>query len=151
MSKGAEDANFSRFLTDMVEQAARDPPAGRLLGPDEPVAIKANLSPDGPVEPISREQILDLLTSNNRAVLRALVVLQDRQTLDEQTGATTRHSNGVGWSRADARFGTSLAVQVRSGRHLSSKQLGAARKLLAKYVGQLVDAAQQKRLKRQVG
>jgi hypothetical protein len=55
--------------------------------------------------------IVELLKTNDRAVARALVVLNERQTADEQAGQSTFKSNGRGFTPADAYMGTSMAIQ----------------------------------------
>jgi hypothetical protein len=89
----------------------------------------------------TRDEIVDLLAKRDRAVEKALVVLFDRQTADEQATDATAHHNRVGFNGVDAKFGSSLARQVRDGRGLSNRQMAAARRMVAKYVGQLVGVA----------
>jgi len=90
------------------------------------------------------EDIKSLLDSNDRAVERAMVVLFERQTADEQASNTTSHKNGRGFNGLDANFGSSLARQVMAGRRLSPKQLQYARKMAHKYAGQLLEEAELK-------
>jgi hypothetical protein len=91
--------------------------------------------------PHTVESIKVLLDHNPKAVMRALVVLYNRQTHDEQENAHTSHLNGRGFNGYDAAFGTSLAKQVLDGRTLSARQIEAARKMAKKYVRQLVEEA----------
>lgn len=90
------------------------------------------------------ETIKALLDSNDKAVMRALVVLYNRQTADEQQSHVTSHLNGRGFNGYDANFGTDLAKQVMAGRGLSVRQLAAARKMCKKYARQLVEEANSK-------
>jgi hypothetical protein len=85
------------------------------------------------------EKIRDLLRTNDRAVMRAVWVLFERQTSTEQLCGQTLDDNGVGFNAFDAEFLTSLAGQVDSG--WSPKQLSAGRKAVMKYAGQLVRIA----------
>ena len=57
----------------------------------------------------SRDQIDAILLRNDAAVERAIVVLFQRQTSDEQSSADTRHHNDRGFSCTDARAGTRFA------------------------------------------
>lgn len=43
------------------------------------------------------------------AAFRAVLAIWKKQTADEQSSATTRHDNGIGFSQADAAHGTALA------------------------------------------
>jgi hypothetical protein len=89
----------------------------------------------------TRQRINELLVESDEMVKRSLVIMYQRQTSDEQAGGFTQESNGVGFNGVDAGFGTSLARQVLERGTLSDKQLQAGRKMLRRYVGQLVDAA----------
>ena len=82
---------------------------------------------------LSKEQIVQLLATNDKAVCRALVLLNERQTSDEQAGETTRYDNGRGFRPCHAKMGSSMAKQIaRKGRlELSPKQLEYWRKPMA--------------------
>lgn len=88
-----------------------------------------------------REKILN---DHPQWAFRALVAIYRRQTADEQSSGHTVHSNGVGFSGADAEFGSSLAVQIMQGRSLSMRQIAYARKIAAKYAKQLERIANEK-------
>lgn len=98
----------------------------------------------------TRETVQDLLMTNDRAVERALLVLLDRQTFDEQTSKDTKHQNGRGFTQADARIMTEFAVQVKRGRSLTPSQLRFLRNRksahfhsrIGKYAKQLLDQIQ---------
>lgn len=99
----------------------------------------------------TKAEIIELLKTNDRAVARALVVLNERQTATERSAESTINDNGVGFTPADARMGTSMAqFYTRFGR-LSEKQLAYWRKpnvrgvpRICKYAGQLLEIAEQK-------
>ena len=57
----------------------------------------------------TREQIDAILRNNDAAVERAMIVLFERQTEDEQRVANTRHDNNRGFNCTDARAGTRFA------------------------------------------
>lgn len=99
----------------------------------------------------TKAQILNLLNSNDKAIARALVVLNERQTADEQRSEGTLHHNGRGFTPADARMGTSMAGYYSRNKVLSTKQIAYWRKPNAKgiprinkYAGQLVEIAAEK-------
>ena len=56
-----------------------------------------------------REEINALLEKSDRAVERAMIVLFERQTADEQQQADTNHQNNRGFASCDARAGTRFA------------------------------------------
>ena len=100
---------------------------------------------------VSKEQIVSLLATKDKAVARALVVLNDRQTADEQDSQATRLDNGMGFKPCHARMGTSMAQFYQKFGYLSPKQIAYWRKTDAKgtmriacYWKQLMEVAVQK-------
>ena len=100
---------------------------------------------------ISKEQIVELLRSNDQAVARALVVLNENQTSDEQNAEDTRYLNGVGFRPCHARMGTSMAKFYLRNNYLTRKQIDYWRKPMRDgkmrieiYWKQLMDAAARK-------
>lgn len=57
----------------------------------------------------TRDQIDNILRTNDRAVERAILRLFELQTADEQNATTTKHDNGRGFRSSDARAGTRFA------------------------------------------
>lgn len=105
----------------------------------------------------SKDQIANLLATNNTAVYMALVTLYNRQTADERIVKDTKHQNGMGFNGRDAAFATDLAQQVihwyandtfgkrnTFNNPLSPNQLQKARQLLGKYAGQLARIANER-------
>lgn len=100
----------------------------------------------------SKTQIIELLSTNDRAVARALVVLNNRQTDDEQAASTTRYRNGRGFNAAHAKRGTGMAQFFLRTGFLTPKQLawwrGSESKggtmRIALYANQLVEEAELK-------
>jgi hypothetical protein len=104
---------------------------------------------------LTKDSIIQMLISNNKAVGRALIVLNDRQTSDEQYNQSTNRNNGRGFTPADARMGTSMANFFTKFNRLSDKQLAYWRKpnvrgvpRIAKYAGQLLEIAQMKQIEK---
>ena len=99
----------------------------------------------------TKAEIVALLARNDKAVGRALIVLNERQTADEQRAEDTKYDNGVGFTGADARMGTSMAGFFSRNGYLSVKQLAYWRKpnvrgvpRIAKYATQLLEIANAK-------
>lgn len=99
----------------------------------------------------SKEHIVNLLKINDNAVGRALIAINKRQTCDEQATENTKHNNGVGFTPADARMGTSMAMFFERNGFLSTKQLAYWRRpnrkgtpRICKYAGQLLQVVQAK-------
>ena len=99
---------------------------------------------------LSGTDIVNLLRSNDKAVARALIVLKDLQTADEQASESTRHLNGKGFRPCHARMGVSMAKFYERTGYLSPKQLAYWRKegkegmRIAIYWKQLLAAAHRK-------
>jgi hypothetical protein len=89
----------------------------------------------------TREDIVAMLNTNDRAVERGVVAIWQRQTADEQSTDTTRHSNGIGFSGWSAHSGSYYAKWVESGRRLTGKHLDKARKIALHHAGQLTRIA----------
>lgn len=89
----------------------------------------------------TKESIRTMLETNSRAVERAILAIYNRQTVSEKQSGETRQLNGVGFSGADARLGTYYAEWIGKGRNLTEPHLSKARRMVGKYVGQLVSIA----------
>ena len=87
------------------------------------------------------QEIRELLQTNDRAVMRAIWVLYERQTATEKASHCTIEDNGVGFNAFDAEFLTSLAEQAEQRGWLTPRQIQAGRKAVMKYAGQLVRIA----------
>jgi hypothetical protein len=104
---------------------------------------------------LTKEYIVELLKINDKAVARALLVLNDRQTQDEQVQETTRYQNGRGFRPCHARMGTSMAQFYKKYGRLSEKQIRYWRQVMRDgkmrieiYAGQLLDQAKTNQLKK---
>lgn len=100
---------------------------------------------------ITRAKIVELLKTNDKAVARALVVLNERQTADEQARQDTRYQNGRGFRPCHAALGTSMAQFYIRNNYLSEKQIAYWRKpqrdgkmRIEIYARQLLEVAEQK-------
>lgn len=99
---------------------------------------------------LTGNQIVNMLRTNDKAVARALVVLFERQTADEQATEHTRHHNGRGFRPCHARMGTSMAKFYLQRGFLTPKQIAYWRRegkegmRIAIYWKQLLDAAHRK-------
>lgn len=100
---------------------------------------------------LTKENIVALLEKNDHAVERAIVVLFNNQTFDEQQAADVKYTNGRGFNARDAHYGTIAAkVYIRDG-SLADWQIRYWRKRdkrgnmkIGIYWKQLIEAAQLK-------
>lgn len=100
---------------------------------------------------MTKDDIVKLLKTNDKAVARALVVLNERQTADEQTQENTKYLNGQGFRPCNARMGTSMANFYLKNGFLTPKQVAYWRKpikggkmRIEVYAGQLHQIAKAK-------
>jgi len=87
---------------------------------------------------MTREQVLRLLATEDRAVEKGILFLHSEQTADERSAGVTRESNGRGFNALSASFGSSLAEWIGKGRKLTPKQVVGGRKICVRHVRQLV-------------
>lgn len=97
---------------------------------------------------LTKQEIVKMLETSDRAVARAVLVLHARQTTDEQHTGNTRYLNGRGYRPCHARMGSSMAVFFQKNGYLSPKQIaywrvrektGSMR--IGIYAGQLLEEA----------
>jgi hypothetical protein len=99
---------------------------------------------------LTGNEIVEMLRTNDKAVCRALVVLNERQTADEQAVEHTKHRNYRGFRPCHARMGTSMAKFYLKKGYLSPRQIAYWRKegkegmRIAIYWRQLLDVAHKK-------
>jgi len=72
---------------------------------------------------LTKEALVSLLLTNDKAVARALVHLKNRQNVDEQLDEATKYQNGRGFRPCHARMGTSMAKFYENRGFLSPKQV----------------------------
>lgn len=106
---------------------------------------------------LTRDSIIALLETNDLAVARALLVLNERQTQDEQMTEHTSHRNGRGFRPCHARMGSSMAKFFGRNGYLSPKQVSywrardrAGNMRIGIYAGQLLEVAQQRQALRNI-
>ena len=105
---------------------------------------------------LDQDGIQHKLDTNSAWVERAILALTARQTSDELASQNTKHTNGRGWNKFDAKFGTDLAGRIKTGPwsdrkpggRLTGNQIAAARRMLKKYTGQLLTIVQEQAQKK---
>lgn len=85
----------------------------------------------------TKEEVKNLISTNEKACLKALLLIYKNQTLDEQKSESTKYTNGVGFSGLDAELLSSFAKQVEQRGFLTPKQLVYCFKKMPKYAGQV--------------
>ncbi len=85
--------------------------------------------------------VRDMLATNNEWLVRGMIALYNRQTEDEKAAEGTKYLNCRGFNSADSEILTSFSKQWLARNWLSDKQMGIARRKMAKYAGQLARIA----------
>lgn len=89
-----------------------------------------------------KNKIASMLLVDPAWVEKAIVVLYQHQTSDEQAAQETGHNNGRGFNKPDARRMSFVAEFLLSGKHLTrQKALEKYGPRLVKYSGQLAKIA----------
>lgn len=100
---------------------------------------------------MDKQHIVNLLRTNDKAIARALVALNARQTVDERISEHTKYDNGRGFRPCHARMGSSMAGFFQRQGYLSPKQIAYWRAKMRDgkmrieiYANQLLEVAREK-------
>lgn len=81
----------------------------------------------------------ELIATNDKAAIRALEIIYNRQTTDEKIDEETKYHNTIGFTGADAKILTSMYGFYQRNKYLSPKQMVVVKKKMKKYTAQLLD------------
>jgi len=87
------------------------------------------------------DEIKNLLQTNDKMVMKSVVKIYERQTVDEKITSTTNENNGKGFNGTDAFIMTKFAEFYLNKGYLTEKQMAIARKKIMKYAKQLTIVA----------
>ena len=90
----------------------------------------------------TKEYIQAKLSTDIRWIEKAVLVLFERQTDDEQTNKVTRWENGRGFNSSDSRYLTYVSNYLLGGRHLSGRHLEKVASKMPKYWRQILEEIQ---------
>jgi hypothetical protein len=89
----------------------------------------------------TKEIIKAGLVGSDRFLMASLIKVYENQTTEEQNWGSVHIHNGVGFTRPDAEFLTSLAQQFQRRGNLSERQMHYLREKMGKYANQLAKQA----------
>jgi hypothetical protein len=89
----------------------------------------------------TKNEIINFINTDDKGLIRALLLIFYLQTNEEQETQSTHIYNGFGFNKPDSRRLTSMAQQYINDNWLSQRQLNYIRKRLVKYAGQLAEIA----------
>lgn len=88
----------------------------------------------------TKSKVQALIESNDKAAIRALLVVYANQTESEKSSHAAAEHNGIGFSQMDAEILTSFAQFYGRAGFLSAKQMTILRKKIVRYWKQVLTA-----------
>lgn len=80
----------------------------------------------------------DLLKANDKALLKAIVLIYDSQTSEEQAKGQSIEDNAIGFTKVDAEDMGAIARKIKRGEQLTKGELAKSRNKMGKYWKQLM-------------
>lgn len=90
-----------------------------------------------------KHYIQDLLRKNDNAVVRGVIQIYNRQTFDEQVEQESNVENGIGFSKNDAPFMSTVAIAFITGKKVDAKTFEIARNKMLHYWKQLMEISKE--------
>lgn len=90
-----------------------------------------------------KNYLKELIKHNDRAVIRGVIQIYNRQTFDEQVEQESNVVNGIGFNKNDAPFMSTVAIAFISGKEVDKKTFEIARNKLAHYWRQLMQISKE--------
>lgn len=105
--------------------------------------LKATITHDVPTRKRCwhKEEIQNLIKTNDKMVQRSLLKLYECQTEDEKTSKLTKEENGIGFNEFDSYVLSDIAEFCIKTGFLTAKQIQFVRRKIYKYAGQLTKIA----------
>lgn len=95
-----------------------------------------------------KKYLQHLVRTNDKALLRSVLVIYERQTLEERVSKSSLENNGVGFSKWDAEEMSDIAKKLKRGERLQHNEMVHARIVMPKYWRQLMVVSKQTVAKR---
>ena len=90
-----------------------------------------------------KNYLKELIKNNDRAVIRGVIQIYNRQTFDEQIEQESNVINGIGFNKNDAPFMSAVAIAFISGKEVDKKTFEIARNKLIHYWRQLMQISKE--------
>lgn len=85
----------------------------------------------------------DLVRTNDKALLKAIVLIHDRQTEEEKARGESVEDNLIGWTKWDAKEMGDIAKKIKREEPLTDGELAKSRNKMQKYWKQLMYISKQ--------
>lgn len=95
------------------------------------------------------QYIKQLVKTNDKALLRAIVLIYDSQTEEEKCKGTSIEDNNVGFTKYDAGEMSEIAIKIKAKRPLSAAEMAKSRNKMQKYWKQLMVISKMRMVDRQ--
>jgi len=86
----------------------------------------------------TRSALIELMSRNEEALIRAMLRIYDKQTEDEKDYEDTKEWNSVGFSGVHGNIMTKFSKFYQERKYLTLKQKEVIKKIMPKYAGQLL-------------
>ena len=91
-----------------------------------------------------RTYLRDLVKTNDKALLRAIILIYNNQTFEERVRGMAIESNKTGFDKIDADEMGIIAKKIKSGQPLTKGELAKSRNKMRKYWRQLMIISKEK-------
>lgn len=86
----------------------------------------------------------NLLKTNDKALLRSIIIIYENQTLEEKLKGTSLDENSKGFNRWDAEEMSNIAKKIKAKKKLKQHEMIHSRLVMPKYWKQLMVVSKQK-------
>lgn len=86
----------------------------------------------------NEEELKNLLKLNEKAAVKAMMLIYDYQTNDEKNVEDTKYHNNVGFTGSDGKKLTGMSNFYKNRGFLTEKQIKVILKRMPKYAGQVI-------------
>lgn len=93
------------------------------------------------------EQIKNWLLTNNSALMKAIIIINEYQLPEEQSAKTSLHNNNLGFNKYDAPILMFYADKIKRYKGLYKSEIDEARRRMLKYSKQLTNILNEKDFK----
>lgn len=85
-----------------------------------------------------KEYLQNLVSHNDKALMRAIVLIYEQQTLEEKQLGESKEENDAGFTKVDAKVLGDIAEKIKQGQQLTAGELAKSRNKMKKYWKQLM-------------
>lgn len=91
-----------------------------------------------------KEYLKDLIKTNDKALLKSILLIYDNQTLEEKSRKESIEENKIGFSKVDVKEMSEIALKIKKGKELTKGEFAKSRNKMQKYWKQLMTISKEK-------